>query len=223
METPPTTESSKSEGATSFADRIKQARDERGFTQGAVANRTKMFDPDKRGISRTALIGYEQGTSNPGLREIRLLCEVLAVTPNWLIFGTDSAVGVSHTASELLKRQSSQLAVVLRTALALTVLKGHEREALQSLVLSLVGRQLGDLRLSGLLSLSDLMEQAFFAQLKAFSSNFDESKSLEEIAEAMSYQFRTNFGNKLKLDEEGDPIGGEWTYPDPKGTAKWKP
>jgi transcriptional regulator with XRE-family HTH domain len=222
METIPHPDNSQPENAMSFGDRIKQARDERGFTQGAVANRTKMFDPDKRGVSRTALIGYEQGTSNPGLREIRLLCEVLCVTPNWLIFGTESAIGVAHTGIELLKRKSSQLAEVLCTALALTVLKGHEREALQSVVLSLAGRQLGDLRLSGLLSLSEMMEEAFLKQIKEFSPNFDESMSLEEIAESMSYQYRTNAGHKLNLDEEGEPVKGKWTYPDPKET-KWKP
>jgi transcriptional regulator with XRE-family HTH domain len=82
-------------------ERLKFARDKRGFTQGAVSVRSKMQDPEKRGISRTAIIAYEQGTSNPGLREIRLLCEVLHVTPNWLIFGTDAAGAATLPSMEM--------------------------------------------------------------------------------------------------------------------------
>jgi transcriptional regulator with XRE-family HTH domain len=41
------------------------------------------------GISRTALIGYEVGRTNPGEREIRKLCDVLRVTPNQLLYGTE--------------------------------------------------------------------------------------------------------------------------------------
>lgn len=220
MDKSPQPENSKPQPEMSFGDRIRQARDERGFTQGAVATRTKLIDVDGRGVSRTALIGYEQGTSNPGLREIRLICEVLCVTPNWLIFGTDSAFSVEHTGAELLQR-TSQFESVMRTALALSALKGHERDAIQSVVLSLAGRQLGDLRLSGLLSLTHMMKDEFIKQVKQFSPSFDESLSLEELAESMSYQFRTNAGHKLILDDDGDPVKGEWTYPEPKDT-KWE-
>jgi transcriptional regulator with XRE-family HTH domain len=41
------------------------------------------------GISRTALIGYEAGRTNPGERELRKLCDVLRVTPNQLLYGTE--------------------------------------------------------------------------------------------------------------------------------------
>lgn len=41
------------------------------------------------GISRTVLIGYEAGRTNPGERELRRLCDALRVTPNQLLYGTD--------------------------------------------------------------------------------------------------------------------------------------
>lgn len=207
------------ESSLAFAARLRQAREERGFTQGAVSNRTKMIDPEQRGVSRTALIGYEQGTSNPGLREIKLLCEVFRITPNWLIYGSEAATQVATISTELLN--TPQIEMALRTALALSALKGHERDALQSIVLSMAGRQLGDLRLSGLLTLTHLMMEPFHNTLKDYVEGFTPSMPLTDIAEAMSVQLRNNVGNKLKFDDEGNPMEGSWMYPDPKGIEKW--
>lgn len=207
------------ERAPAFGARLRQAREERGFTQGAVSNRTKMIDPEQRGVSRTALIGYEQDTSNPGLREIKLLCEVLRITPNWLIYGSEGATQVATASSELLNTPQIEMAV--RTALALSALKGHEREALQSIVLSMAGRQLGDLRLSGLLTLTHLVMEPFQNMLKDYVTEFTPTMPLTDVAEAMSVQLRNNIGNKLRFDDEGNPKDGQWTYPDPKGVEKW--
>ena len=99
-----------------------------------------MIDQEKRGISRTAIIGYEQGTSRPGLREIKLLCDVLRISPNWLIYGTDAAAVVAQPSMELLTLPPGhQIESLIRSAIVLMALKGHERDALQSLILSLAG------------------------------------------------------------------------------------
>jgi transcriptional regulator with XRE-family HTH domain len=52
----------------------------------ALARYTKNFDAD--GISRMSMIRYESGENTPGAREIRVLCDALWVTPNWLLLGT---------------------------------------------------------------------------------------------------------------------------------------
>jgi transcriptional regulator with XRE-family HTH domain len=199
-------------------DRLKTAREERGFTQGAVANRTKGIDPDMKGISRTAIIGYEQGTSKPGLREIKLLCEILLISPNWLIYGTESAAVVSQPSMELLKPSTyREVDRLLRTAFALMALKGHERDALQSLVLSLAGRQLGDSRLSGLLSSSWMMRDAFFDALTVYGPEINLDNTLEEIAESLSRGCRTNQGTRFKFDENGEILNETiGIYSDPK-------
>lgn len=199
--------------------RLKLAREERGFTQNVVANRTKMVDREARGISRTSLIGYEQGTSQPGLREIRLLCEVLRVTPNWLVYGSDAVGSIQQTSMEMFAINSErELENVIRAALALIALKGHERDSILSLVLSLAGRQLGDLRLSGLLMASYHMTEAIRDQLRSMVPEINEKTPLEDIAEAISVQQGGNLGNQLKFDPD-DPevvVGGKWLYPDPK-------
>lgn len=200
------------------SSRLKIAREDRAFTQGALANRTKMVDPEEKGISRTAIIGYEQGASKPGLREIKLLCEVLRITPNWLIYGTESAGVSSQPSMELLSSpKTDPLDGVMRTAIALTALKGHERDALQSLILSLAGRQLGDMRLSALLFTSNALHDAFWAALKGYWPDVERANSLEEIAEYLSQDLHTNAGNRFKLGEEGEILNEEAAlYPDPK-------
>tara|TARA_B100001250_G_scaffold312419_1_gene274430 strand:+ start:167 stop:853 length:687 start_codon:yes stop_codon:yes gene_type:complete len=199
-------------------ERLKIAREERAFTQGVVANRTKMIDPEQKGISRTAIIAYEQGTTKPGLREIKLLCEVLHITPNWLIYGTDNAAAAALPSMELLAHSPfGQLDVVLRTAMALTALKGHERDAIQSLVLSLAGRQLGDMRLSALVSSSWMMRGAFLSALKAYDPDIEQTSSLEEVADALSQGYATNHGNQFRFDEDGEILNeSQALYPDPK-------
>ena len=164
-----------------------------------------------KGISRTAIIGYEQGTTKPGLREIKLLCEVLLISPNWLIYGTESAATASLPSMELLRPSTAvrEIERLLRTALALMALKGHERDALQSLVLSLAGRQLGDEGLSGLLSSSWLMRDAFFAALKEYGTEINLDDTLEDIAVSLSKGLRTNLGNRFRLDENGGVLNGE--------------
>jgi transcriptional regulator with XRE-family HTH domain len=219
LEHPNTTSASTTPGEwLGVGHRLKTAREERGFTQGAVANRTKMIDPDKKGISRTAIVGYEQDTSKPGLREIRLLCEVLRISPNWLIYGSESAAVASLPSMELLSNSpSNQLVDVMSTALAMTALKGHERDAVQSLVLSLAGRQLGDMGLSSLMTTSWLLKSAFISALKEYVPEINESMTLEEIAKLIAENgMISNAGNRFRLGEEGQVINPEQSvYPDP--------
>lgn len=184
-----------------------------------------MLDDEQRGISRTSIIGYEQGTSSPGLREIKLLCQVLVVTPNYLVYGTDVASAHATQPSMHFFSHGARGAVqhVMQASLAMLSLKGHERDALLSLVLSLAGRQLGDAKLSGLLLAGNLMSDSFLKQLKEWVPNADTNTTLEEIATAISEQQGTTWGTRLKMDDEDDPsivTGGAWLYPEPQKTEK---
>jgi transcriptional regulator with XRE-family HTH domain len=201
--------------------RIREAREARGFTQQAVSTRSKWVDSEEKGISRTTLLAYEAGTSRPGTREIRILSETLFVTPNYLIFGKEQPFEASHTAMEALGAgRSDDLSQVAQLALVLTALKGHERDALLSLALSLAGRQLGDARLGGLRMLAGLsLTKAMGDQFADLSpESFEGGRlivSLEELGERLSAQMTANLGNKLR-SEDGEEFEGEWLYPDPK-------
>lgn len=196
------------------AARIRSAREDRDLTQGAVSTRTRLVDPAGKGISRTALVGYEAGNTRPGLREIRLLCEVLQVTPSWLVYGSDTPFQSTLPSLALVK--STSLRDALRAGIAIAALKGHERDALLSLALSLAGRQLGDVRLSGLLTWVALIAEDFGELLRKFAPEGAEPESLEDLMEMISRGSGSSYGTKLKLDEEGEVTHGEWVYPDPK-------
>jgi len=193
--------------------RIRTARENINLTQNAVSSRSRLVDPDGKGISRTALIGYENGSSRPGLREIRLLCSVLKVSPNWLIFGTESAFQATLPSLDF-SSTDKPFRNALRAGVAISALKGHERDALLSLAFSLAGRQLGDLRLSGLMAwvseLSNEVEDLLYKRCNIETA----PESLEEFVDLLSRQHASNIGNRLKFDEEGE-ASGEWTYPDP--------
>lgn len=70
--------------------RIQDTRKSKNLTQGDLANLTKSLDSEEKGISRAVLSLYESGTNRPSPREIRLLCEALTVTPNYLIYGDNA-------------------------------------------------------------------------------------------------------------------------------------
>lgn len=78
-----------SEPELELGDRLQRAREAKGFTQGQLADLTKRADKDGKGLSRAVISLYEAGTNRPGPRELRLLCEVLRVTPSYFIYGVD--------------------------------------------------------------------------------------------------------------------------------------
>lgn len=69
--------------------RVMETREAKRMTQGELAELTKSLDPDGKGVSRAVISLYEAGTNRPSPREIRLLCEALRITPNFLIYGDD--------------------------------------------------------------------------------------------------------------------------------------
>ncbi len=200
-----------------IGDRIRAAREARGLSQTALAARTQMGDSTGKGVGRTVLFGYESGKFRPGAREIRLLCQALSVTPNWLILGDEAA---STQASMELVRKRDLIAAV-RLAMAISILKPHERAGFQSLVLSLAGRQLGDMRLSSLLMMGSMVARHVMPELKEWFGEDVEEVTLDTLLLRASDGMHVNVGNKLLLDpEEGDIVGGEWLYADPDAKTK---
>lgn len=192
--------------------RLRAAREARGLSQTALATRTKLADGTGKGVARTVLVGYEAGTFRPGAREIRLICQALSITPNWLILGAEGST--EQASMELVRRREWTSAV--RLAMAISILKGHERGALQSLALSMAGRQLGDMRLSALLTMGSLIANDILPSLQNWFGDDAGQVPLDVLVQRVSDGLHTGVGNKLLLDEEeGDIVGGEWLYPDP--------
>jgi hypothetical protein len=80
----------------------------------------------------------------------------------------------------------------------------------------MAGRQLGDMRLSSLLTLAGRVADDTLPSLQEWFGDDAGEVPLEVLVQRASDGMYTNIGNKLLLDEEaGDIVGGEWLYPDP--------
>lgn len=80
---------SRDEPENELGTRLKEAREAIRLTQGELAEKTRLADSEGKGISRAVLSFYETGKNRPSPREIRMLCEVLRVSPSHLIYGTE--------------------------------------------------------------------------------------------------------------------------------------
>lgn len=80
-----------------LATRIKEARQRSDYDLSveALSRLCKECDGQGQGITATTLLRYEQGKVLPGAREIRVLCDALGVSADWLIFGVENPMGVS--------------------------------------------------------------------------------------------------------------------------------
>jgi len=186
------------------------ARESKEWTQATLSAKTKIADPNNEGVSRTVLIGYESGKFKPGARELRLLSEALHVTPNWLLYGTEKPFRATLPSMAFLQGEDN-FEKALRLALALLILKPHERELIGSLMLSLAGRELGDARLSGLMSFAKMFSKEATASLrKEFGTDI-----VEDVVDLLSKNV-ANWGTALQFDEGGEIVKGDSLYPGPK-------
>lgn len=69
--------------------RLEYQRTAKSLTQGQLAELTKLADETGKGLSRSVISLYELGINRPGIREVRILCEVLRISPSYLIYGDD--------------------------------------------------------------------------------------------------------------------------------------
>lgn len=94
--------------------RLEFQRRAKGLTQGQLADLTKQADETGKGLSRGVISLYELGINRPGVKEIRLLCEILRISPSYLIYGDEHPFqqtanfthfdGIADTESEFFSR-----------------------------------------------------------------------------------------------------------------------
>ncbi|OIQ92425.1 transcriptional repressor DicA [mine drainage metagenome] len=207
--------------AREIGKRILEARTGLGWSQQALHTRSKWHGQDDMGISRAVLSLYETGVNKPGAREICILCETLKVTPNWLLFGSDSPAKTIQASLEFMR--GDELSVSVRLALGMLALAPEERDSLASLVLSLLSRKLGDIELSAMMSMANIMSEDILKSLVDVVGVDSKDLPLQElikkfIAETTTGVF-TNYGNLRPVpdDQNDDSI---FESPPPPRTLK---
>lgn len=126
------------EPETGLGTRLQQAREEKGLTQGELSARTKVADLDGKGLSRAVISLYEAGTNRPGPRELRLLCEVLRITPSFLIYGREDPFGSQEEFRRLGGGAGSEPELFAQLTYCYTRLHPHHRTAVMELMLGLL-------------------------------------------------------------------------------------
>lgn len=184
--------------ARAIGQRVLEARTGLGWSQQALHTRSKWHDPEGVGISRAVLSLYETGVNKPGAREICILCETLKITPNWLLFGSDSPAKSLQASMEFMR--GDELTLSVRLAFGLLSLAPEERDSLASLLLSLLSKSLGDIQLSSLMTMANLMAEDVQKQIVDTIGESAKDLSIRElvskfVARATDDGVYTNYGN----------------------------
>jgi transcriptional regulator with XRE-family HTH domain len=102
-----------------IGNRLKAAREVKGLSQIDLHNKT--------GLSRTVLINYEAGRHKPGVRELRLLCDALEVSPNQLIYGTEEPdYQAGRLTNEILAMGDAGVGIVLMLSPMIGAMLGQD-------------------------------------------------------------------------------------------------
>ena len=115
--------------AAEFAKAVKQS----GLSHTELQKRTK--------ISRTVLHGYEAGRTFPGVGELRVLSEVLGVTPNQFIFGTEQPFKKDLIVERF--GLTTDHRMIVGSMVLMSMLTRSERVAIMTVVESLAEARLG--------------------------------------------------------------------------------
>jgi len=115
-----------------IAERLRKARDELGLTQTELAKTA--------GISRSAVVHYETAGTVPGGLELIKLSNVLNVTPNYLLSGSETFL--ESTKPEHVLATDNQELMIARMSVCLLVLDKPVREKMSELLISMVQQKL---------------------------------------------------------------------------------
>jgi len=108
-----------------FAKRLKTARQSRELTLEQLSALTKEVDPSGTGVSRVALSRYENGSTLPGLRELRLISFAVRRPLSVLVYGQRT----DPMSSYRLELEMRIMEVVMDSVTAEGLLKGESEQA----------------------------------------------------------------------------------------------
>lgn len=165
--------------AVEIGRRIVHARNGLSLSQQAVSTRSGMLDSDRIGISRATLSLYETGTNKPGAREILLLCEVLSVSPNWLLFGSESPARALQPTTLFLA--GDDLNISSRLAVAILALNRTDRDSVANIVFSMLTSKFGDVKLAAMMMMTQLLKDGLQAEILKLVGNDSANLPIDQL------------------------------------------
>lgn len=184
--------------AFGIANALIKARTELGMTQAQLA--------EDSGISRSTIKAYESGRNMPGSRELKAICRVLKVSPNMLLFGSESPFsepsgppGSEAGLRLLLSDGEDRKKARARIAMLSELLAPDEVESLLNLVQALANARHGAEIVREKILAADMLAGIQLSMEKAMAKSITEGKAppAEETAAAFEdFMLRQGHGKK---------------------------
>ena len=169
-----------------IAERLRKARDELGLTQTELAKTA--------GISRSALVHYETAGTVPGGIELIKLSNVLKVTPNYLLSGSEAFL--DSTKAEHVLATDNQELLVARMSICFLALDKPVREKMSELVISMVQQKLSTDEFELLMTVMDELGNA----LKGNAAEME--KMVDSMLSENDFSKTAQKSKELGLDQE---------------------
>lgn len=83
-------------------DRLRYARSQLDLSIEALGRLTAGYDAEGKGVSSTSISRYESGENLPGMAELRILCDALGVTAQWMVYGDAPNSGNTEAEQKLI-------------------------------------------------------------------------------------------------------------------------
>jgi len=173
--------------AKEIGKRLSDARSGLDWSQQTLSVHTKMVDPEQVGISRAVLSLYETGTNKPGAREMRLLCDALKVSPNWLLYGSESPAQAIQPSTDFLR--GSEVELSARLAFAMLALDSVDRASISNIIFSILTQKLGD---TGLAAIMAVARDYSFTLLEEIAETIGEENKELPLAEQLKIFTKLN-------------------------------
>lgn len=85
-----------------LGDRLRYARSQLDLNIEALSRLTEGYDANGKGVSPTSISRYESGENLPGTLELRILCDSLGVTAQWLVYGDAPNSGKTEAEQQMI-------------------------------------------------------------------------------------------------------------------------
>lgn len=85
-----------------LGERLRYARSQLDLNIEALSRLTEGYDANGKGVSPTSISRYESGENLPGTLELRILCDSLGVTAQWLVYGDAPNSGKTEAEQQMI-------------------------------------------------------------------------------------------------------------------------
>jgi transcriptional regulator with XRE-family HTH domain len=161
------------------------------LTQGGLA--------DKAGLSRSAVVHYEQGNAVPGGMELVKLAQALGKSPNYLLSGSDDFFK-SESPDHALADDNPGV-VITRTAICLQALDREVRESVSALLMNLVKAKLNKREFQEFTQAIEMVSQSIPQMTPELETLAD--KTAQGIVRSQAAKARPKGGAKARVTKGG--------------------